>query len=114
MRNIPKKKNKSHDPKENRERRYPLHAQDVKDIQQTRKDRDRIPAGRVGRIIKVTAQSFHEPLEEVIGVVAPIICPITVVIAQVYEKTQAAEQNNQTDGQNDFLGSGRCKKLYEH
>jgi hypothetical protein len=99
-RNVPKKKNESRDPKENRERRHPLHAQYVKDIQQPGKDRDRITAGRVGRIIKVTAQSFHKPLEEVICVVAPIICPIAVVIAQEYEKTQAAQHDGKTNEQN--------------
>lgn len=80
-------------PEKKREREENLQSKNAERIEESSEDRHGVSARCVRHVVDVSAQGFEKSQIAEVRVVAPIVCPVAEVDAEVGEHPQADEKN---------------------
>lgn len=86
--------NQAPSPEQKREREEELKSQDSKRIEESRENGHGVSTGSVGHVVEIAAQSFEKSQIAEVGVVAPIVCPVAEINAEIGEHPQADEEDH--------------------
>lgn len=112
--NVFEEANQTPRPEKKREWEEEFKSKHAERIEESRENRHRISAGSVRHVVGVAAQGFEKSQIAEVRVVAPVVCPVAEVDAEVGEHAQANEEDRERKIRETFLIETHDGKIIQY